>query len=262
MPFYNYLRSNLLLYIRYYFLKYMKAGLKLNIQKTKILVPSPITSWQIDGGKMKTVTDFIFLDSKITVDGNCSHGVKTLVPWKKSYDQPKQQRHHFADKGAYSHSCGFSSSHEWIWELDHEEAWAVKSWCIQTVVLDTSLEYPLDSKIKPVNPTENQPWVFIGRTDSEVETPILWPWCKEPTHWKRPWCQERLRVGGEGSNRGWDGRSLSSVWLFATQWSVVARVLCSWNSPGKNTGVGCHFLLQGLSPTQELNSCLLHLLHW
>ena len=154
LPFYNYLRSNLLLYIRYYFFKYMKAGLKLSIQKTKIMVPGPITSWQIDGGKMKTVTDFIFLDSKIAVDGNCSHGIKTLVPWKKSYDQPKQQRHHFADKGPYSHSCGFSSSHVWIWELDHEEAWALKSWCFQTVVLDKTLESPLDSKIKPVHPTD------------------------------------------------------------------------------------------------------------
>ena len=96
----------------------MKAGLKPNIQKTKIMVSSPITSWQIVGGKMKTVTDFIFLDSKITVDGDCNHKIKTLAPWKKSYDQPRQhlrkQRHHFVDKGLYSQSYGFSSSHVWM----------------------------------------------------------------------------------------------------------------------------------------------------
>ena len=91
-----------------------KAGLKLNIQKTKIMASSPITSWQIDGEKVETMTDFIFLDSKITADSDCSHE-KMLAPWKKSYDQPKQhikeQRHHFANKGLYSHIYGFSSSH-------------------------------------------------------------------------------------------------------------------------------------------------------
>ena len=80
----------------------MKAGLKPNIQKTKIMVSSPITSWQIVGGKMKTVTDFIFLDSKITVDGDCNHKIKTLAPWKKRYDKPRQHikkwRHHFSHK--------------------------------------------------------------------------------------------------------------------------------------------------------------------
>ena len=88
-----------------------KAGLKFDVQKAKIIASSPITSWQIVGGKMKTVTDFIFLDSKITVDGDCNHKIKTVAPWKKSYDQPRQQRHHFADKGPYSHSYGFSSRH-------------------------------------------------------------------------------------------------------------------------------------------------------
>ena len=80
-----------------------KAGLKLNIQKTKIMASGPITSWQIDGETMKTVTDFIFLGSKITADGDCSHEIKRLAPWKKSYDHPRQhikkQRHYFANKG-------------------------------------------------------------------------------------------------------------------------------------------------------------------
>ena len=96
-----------------------KAGLlKLNIQKTKIMASGPITSWQKDGKKLETVTDFIFLGSKITADGDCSHEIKkTLSPWKKSYDKPKQciwkQRHHFVDKGPYIQSYGFSSSHVW-----------------------------------------------------------------------------------------------------------------------------------------------------
>ena len=91
-----------------------KLDFKLIIQKTKIMAFNPINSWQIDREKMETVTDFIFLDSKITVDGDCNHKIKTVAPWKKSYDQPRQQRHHFADKGPYSHSYGFSSRHVWI----------------------------------------------------------------------------------------------------------------------------------------------------
>ena len=89
--------------------------LKLNIQKTKIMASHPITSWQIDGEKMETVTDFIGGGSKITTDGDCSHEIKMLAPWKKSYDQPRQhikkQRHYSANKGPSSQSYGFSSSH-------------------------------------------------------------------------------------------------------------------------------------------------------
>ena len=92
-----------------------KAGLKLNIQKTKIIASGPITSWQIDGERMGTVTDFIFLGSKISADGDCTMKLKMLTPWKKSYDQPRQhitkQRHYFANEGLSSQSCGFSSSH-------------------------------------------------------------------------------------------------------------------------------------------------------
>ena len=96
-----------------------KAGLKLNVQKTKIMASSPTTSQQIDGETMEIVTDFIFLGFKITVDGDFSHEIKkTVAPWKKSYDKPKQhikkQRYHFADKGPSSQSYGFSSSHVWM----------------------------------------------------------------------------------------------------------------------------------------------------
>ena len=102
-----------------------------------------------------------------------------LAPWKKSYDRPRQcikkQRQHFADKGPYSQSYGVCSSHLWLWELDHKEGWALKNWCFQTVVLEKTLASPLDSKkIKTVNPKGNQPWKFIGETDAEAETPILW----------------------------------------------------------------------------------------
>ena len=103
-----------------------------------------------------------------------------LTPWKKSCDKPRQhikkQRHYFADKGLYSQSYSFSSSHVWMWELNQKAGWALKNQCFQTVVLKKTLKSPLDSKeIKLVNPKGNQSWIFIGRTDAEAETPMLWP---------------------------------------------------------------------------------------
>ena len=88
----------------------------------------------------------------------------------------KKQRCYIANKGPSSQSCGFSSSHVWMWELDHKDSWALKNWCFWTLVLEKTLESPLDCKeIKPVNPQGNKSWIFIGRTDAEAETPILWP---------------------------------------------------------------------------------------
>ena len=103
-----------------------------------------------------------------------------LAPWKKSYEKHRQhikkQRHHFADKGQYSQSYGFSNSHVWIWELDYKEGWLSKNWCFQTIVLEKTLENPLDTKeIKQVHPKGNQSCIFTGRTDAEVETSIFWP---------------------------------------------------------------------------------------
>ena len=93
-------------------------ALKLNIRKTKIMASSPITSWQINRETVETVRDFIFLDSKITADSDCSHEIQMLAPWKKSYDQPRQhikkQRHYFANEGLSSQGDGFSSSHVWM----------------------------------------------------------------------------------------------------------------------------------------------------
>ena len=89
-----------------------------------------------------------------------------------------------------------------MWELDCEESWVLKNWCFWTVVLEKTLESPLDCKeIQPVHPKGNQSWVFIGRTDVEAETNILATWCEELTHLKRPWCWERLKAGGEGDER-------------------------------------------------------------
>ena len=100
------------------------------------------------------------------------------TPWKKSYDKPRQhikkERHYFANTGLSSQNYGFSSSHVWMWELDHKEIWEPKNWCFWTVVLEKSLESPLDCKeIQPVNPKGNQPWIFTGKTD--VKAPIISP---------------------------------------------------------------------------------------
>ena len=130
---------------------------------------------------MEIVTDFIFLGSKITVGGECSHEIKTFAPWKKIYDKAaqhiKKQRHYFINKkGLCSLSYGFSSSHVWMWELDHKESWVPKNRCFWTVVLEKTFESPLDCKeVQPVHPKGNQSWIFIGRTDAEAEIPILWP---------------------------------------------------------------------------------------
>ena len=151
----------------------LDTGLKLNIQKTKIMASGPITSWQIDGETMERVTDFIFLASKITADGDCSHEIKRHLFLRIKV---MTNLDYFTNKGPSSQSYGFSSSHVWMWELDYNESWAQKNWCFWTVVLEKTLESPLDYKeFQPVHPKGNQSWIFIGRTDAEAETPILWP---------------------------------------------------------------------------------------
>ena len=119
----------------------------------------------------------------------------------------------------------FSSSHVWMWELDSKESWAPKNWWFWTLVLEKTLESPLDCKeIQPVHPKGNQSWIFTERTDVEAETPILWPPdAKSWLIWKRPWCWERLRAGGEGEDRGWDG------WIASpTQWTWLWVNSGSW----------------------------------
>ena len=183
------------------------------------MAPSPITSWQIDGKTMETVTDFIFLGSKIFADCDFSHEIKRhLLLERKAVTNLdsilKSQRHYFADKGLSSQGYGFSSSHVWMWELDYKESWAPKkkNWCFWTVVLEKMLESPLDSKkIQPVHPKGDQSWVFVGRTDAEAETPILWPphakiWLigKDPDA-GRDWGQEEKGMT-EDELAGWHHR--------------------------------------------------------
>ena len=107
---------------------------------------------------------------------NAAMKLKDAYSWKESYDQPRQlikkQRHYFAKTGPTSQGYGFSSGHVWMWELDYKESWALKNWCFWTVVLERTLESPLDFKaIQPVHPKGDQSWVFIGRTNVETETP-------------------------------------------------------------------------------------------
>ena len=151
------------------------------------------------------MTDFIFSSFKITKDGDLQPcNLKTLAPWKKNYDKPRQhtkkQRHYFADKDRYSQSYDFSSSHAWMWELDHKESLEPKNWCFWTVVLEKTLKSPSDSKeIKPMNPKGNQYWIFIGRTDAEAETPIF-----DDLMRRTDSLEKTLMLGKiEGRRRGW-----------------------------------------------------------
>ena len=149
-----------------------------------------------------------------------------LTPWKESYDQPRQlikkQRHYFANKGPSSQSFGFSSSHVWIWELEYKESWVPKNWCFWTVVLEKTLESALDCKeIQPVHPKGDQSWIFIGRTDAEAETPILWPPdAKNRLIWKDPdagkdWGQEKGMTGWDG----WMALPMRWTWVWVNSGS-------------------------------------------
>ena len=134
----------------------------------------------------------------------------------------------------------FFTTWEWRWELDHKEGRAPKNWCFWIVVLKETLESPLNCKgIKLGNTKGNQPWIFTGRSDAEA--PILWPpdRCKDPTHWKRPWCWERLKVGEEG-DRGWDG------WMASlTRWTWV------WANSGRQWRTGKPGVLQAVGSQSQ-----------
>ena len=132
---------------------------------------------------MEIVADFIFLDSKITADDDCSHEMKRCLLLGRKAMTNLGSELKSRDVTLLTKVClvkasqitGFSSNHVWMWELDHKEGWVPKNWCFWTVVLGKTLESPLDCKeIKSVNPKGNQPWIFIGRTEAESDTPILW----------------------------------------------------------------------------------------
>ena len=177
----------------------------------------PITLWQADGETVLTMTDFLSWGSKINVDGDCSHGIKTLAPWKKrmkNLDRIFKSRDIILLTNVQivkaSQSYVFASSYVQMWELNHKKGWVLKNWCFRTVVLEETLESPLDSKeIKTVNPKGNQPSIFIGRTDAE------------------DWCWERGRAGGEGMT-GWDGWMASPI-----QWTWVWAKSGRWRRTGK-----------------------------
>ena len=160
--------------------EWKKVNLNTNTWKTNVMTFALITSWQIEGEMMKTLTDLIFLGSKITADGDWSHGIKRRLPLGRkavvNIDSILKSGDITANKGPCSQSYGFSSNHVWMWELGHKEDWAPKNWCLWTVVVEKTLESALDSKeIQPVNPKGNQSWIFIRRNDAEAEMPILWP---------------------------------------------------------------------------------------
>ena len=167
---------------------------------------------------MKTMTDFIFLGSKITADGDCSHEInKRLLLGRKDLTQPrkhiKKQRCHFASKGPSSQSYGFSSSHIWMWEWDHKEDQAPKNWCFWTVMLEKTLE-----SLKEISPEYSLEGLLL-----KLKLQYFGTWCEEPTHEKRPWCWERLREIEEGDNRRWDSWMASPTqwtWVWASSWRL------------------------------------------
>ena len=187
-----------------------KVGLKFNIQKTKIMASGSITSSQIDGEKVETMTDFIFLGSKITADSDYNHEIKRcLLLGRKSMtnlDSILKSRDITLPTKVYIVRTMFFPVVMYAcesWTI--KKGWTPKNGSFGTVVLKKTLESPLDCKeIKPVNPDwlilRNQPWIFIGRTDAEAEAPIL-----RPLDAKCRFIGRDPDAGGEGSDRGWDG---------------------------------------------------------
>ena len=196
-----------------------KAGLKLSIENTKIMASGPITSWQIDGELMETDTLFSWAPKPLWM---VTAAMKLKeAPQKKSYDKPKKQRHHFADRGPYSESFGFSSGHIQVWELDRKEGWAPKNWCFWTVVLEKTLWEFLDCKeIKPksILNIHWKDWCWGSNTlATYVKSQLIG---KDPDAGK-DWGQEE-----KGVDRG-DGRMASP-----TQWTWV------WANSGRQWRTG------------------------
>ena len=154
--------------------------------------------------------------------------------WMKSYDKSRQhirkRRHHFVNKGLFSQGYGYSSSHVWTWELDYKESWVLKNWCFWIVVLEKTLESPLDCKeIQPVHPKEISPGCSLEGLMLKLKLQYFGYLMQRADSLKRPWCWERLRAGGEGDGRGWDG------WMASlTQWTWVWVDSGSWWWTGRS----------------------------
>ena len=163
-----------------------------------------------------------------------------LSLWKKSYDKPRQhtkkQRHYFTDKGLSSQSYDCFSSHVWMWELNHKESGVLKNWCFWTVVLEKTLESPLDCKeIQPVNPKANESWIFIVRTDAEAEAPILWlpdakSWLIGKDSEAGKDCGQEEKEMTEGEMIGWH-HQLDGHEFEQTLWDGDGQRSLAWCSP-------------------------------
>ena len=148
---------------------------------------------------METMTDFIFLGSEITLNCDCSHESKRCLLFGRKA-MTNLDCINFTNKGPCSQNYGFSSSHVWMWELDHKEPWVLKNWSFQIVVLGKTLESPLNCKeIKPINPKGNQSWIFIGRTGAEAETPVYFGHLMQRTDY----LEKPLMLGKTEDQRGW-----------------------------------------------------------
>ena len=154
--------------------------------------------------------------------------LEDICSLEESYDKPRQ-RYHFADKDPYCQNYGFSSSHVWMWDLDHKKGWAPKNWCFWTVALEKTLESPLDcKKIQSVHPKEISPEYSLEGLMLKLKLQYFGHRCEELTHWKRPWCWEGLGAGGEEDDQGWDGWMASLtlwtwVWVNSGSWWWTGR---------------------------------------
>ena len=170
------------------------------------MASGPITSWQIDGETMETVTDYF-----LGLQNPCRWwlqpwNLKTFTPWKKGCDQPRQPIKNISlptkihlVKAMVFQVVIYGCESWTIKKASHQKIDAFELWCWNRL-----LRVPWTAR-RPINPKGNQPWVSIGRTDAEAETSTLATWCEELTHWKRSWCWERLKIGGKGDDRGIDG---------------------------------------------------------
>ena len=187
-----------------------KAGLKLNIQNSKLMVSDPIASWQIDGEKVETVTHFLFLCSRITVDGDCSREIKRrLIFGRKAMTNLegdlKSGDITLLTKVHVVKAMDFPSSHVWIWKLDHKEGWVPEELMLLNCGAGEDSWESLGQQGDQINLSLRKSTLNIHWQDWCWSSNILATWCEELTHRKRPWCWERLRVGGEGDDRGWGG---------------------------------------------------------
>ena len=193
----------------------------------------------------KQCQTLFFFGSKIAADGDCSHDSKRrLLLGRKAMtklDSIKKQRHYFANKVSPSQRYGFSSSHVWMWELDCEESWGPKNWCFWTVVLEKTLESPLDCKeIQPVHPKGNQSWTFIGRTDTEAEAPNFGHLMERTDSLEKTLFGEILKAGGERDDRGWHDWMASPArcsWV----WARLGSLACCSPWRLKETDTTEHF---------------------